>query len=184
MVNHNPSKGRVQEVTSSLPIPNEDLGRPNQPFRCFENALWKVRSAFPNLRLGSMKFEHLHFANVWRTFVRLGRIMINIFVEMFKMEIVEQKGTSCRRLLCMGFPTQNLAFVVIDFSYLLFLTCFDRGLKVRLFCSPQCCQSELEMTHNMMIAWRCVSWNQLVSSTESQDDDSTVTVSVELTRWW
>ncbi len=28
--------------------------------------------------------------------------VVNIFVEMFKMEIVEKKGTSCRRLVCHG----------------------------------------------------------------------------------
>jgi hypothetical protein len=36
------------------------------------------------------------------------------------------------------FPTQIIAFVVIEFSYYDFHATFDRGLKVRLFCSPQC----------------------------------------------
>jgi hypothetical protein len=31
------------------------------------------------------------------------------------------------------FPTQILAFVVLDLSYLLFHATFDRGVKVRLF---------------------------------------------------
>jgi len=38
---------------------------------------------------------------------------------------------------CMGLPAQILAFVLIYFSYLLFHVPFDRGLKVRLFSSPQ-----------------------------------------------
>jgi len=33
----------------------------------------------------------------------------------------------------MGFPTQILAFVVIEFSYLLFIPLSTGGLKVRLF---------------------------------------------------
>ncbi len=33
----------------------------------------------------------------------------------------------------MGFPTQILAFVVIEFSYLLFMPLSTGGLKVRLF---------------------------------------------------
>jgi hypothetical protein len=37
----------------------------------------------------------------------------------------------------MCFPAKILAFVVIEFSYLPFHTTFDRGLKVRLLCSPQ-----------------------------------------------
>ncbi len=36
------------------------------------------------------------------------------------------------------FPTQIIAFVVIDCSYLRLSYVFTRGLKVRLFCSTQC----------------------------------------------
>ena len=42
------------------------------------------------------------------------------------------------QLYCHGLPTQIIAFVAIDFLYLLFHATFDRGVKVRLFCSPRC----------------------------------------------
>ena len=45
-----------------------------------------------------------------------------------------------------------LAFVVIDFSYLLFHTYFARGVKVRLFCSPQ---------------WMCATLSENLISTKS-----------------
>jgi len=49
-----------------------------------------------------------------------------------------QLNSTCHfRYLFIGFPTQIIAFVVIDFSYLPFHATFDRGVKVRLFCSPQ-----------------------------------------------
>jgi hypothetical protein len=39
--------------------------------------------------------------------------------------------------LFMSVSTQIIAFVIIDCSYLRFYIHFDRGLKVRLFGSPQ-----------------------------------------------
>jgi hypothetical protein len=83
---------------------------------------------------------------------------VDAFVEMFKMEIVEKKGTSCRRLRytsirttsndvgCLNatqstpnvhfhgittlLPTQILAVCAYRCSYLRFHTHFDRGLQV------------------------------------------------------
>jgi len=53
----------------------------------------------------------------------------------------------------MGYLTQILAFVTIDGSYINFHTTFDRGPKVRLFCSPQCWVCIMQMTKRPQLAW-------------------------------
>ncbi len=56
-----------------------------------ENPDFIFCSPFQNLRLGSIKCQP--------------GFVVNIFVEMFNMEIVENKGTSCRRLFSKHFST-------------------------------------------------------------------------------
>ncbi len=59
-------------------------------------------SAFQNLRLGSIQLRTFR-----QTFQ--GGFVVDTFVEMFKMEIVEKKGTSCRRLWVGRIPSNRRA---------------------------------------------------------------------------
>jgi hypothetical protein len=85
-LNHNPPKGRFQKVTS-------------------ENPDFIFCSAFPNLRLGQpSETSPLFFDNLphWgENFYKHFKVdfVVDTFVEMFEMEIVEKKGTSFRRLV-------------------------------------------------------------------------------------